>query len=333
MDRLLLLLSILSIPYGVSYVGKVPLPFVIITRFLFFCSVADQIRMTYDHFAESMMMMGAFAVSISGNLAFGLTLIVKGKEMVKSVTNNVHLMSGKQKRIFCLIFSLLILEIIVVMICRIFTSILPHIHSLRSGKGHTLHCIRGVIRNIIYPYYFWPAHSALIYALMYSLMHLKQMNLLSSVENITIHSYVTWFNIINFIKCDYETFDKLFSSFPAVCLCSIFTDTIIIIQKLSIVNFYSFINFLNSYICWPLVLFAINQLHSHLSKKVDQIILKVAQSEYVNELLKGHLVNLIKQISDFHITAFSVVRLDKSLVLPLLGSLFTFSLLFKEYFL
>lgn len=333
MKCLTYVLSALTIPYGVSFSVKLSLPVKLFVRFLLFLFFLDQVRITYCSFSGSLISVAGYVIYFIGSLIYTFVLTFRSELIVKTINNNLHLLSAKQYKFISIVFSFLLLEITLVSIIRFITLVVPSVIQLVKRETNNKLLYVGLINHhLVFHYYFWLDQSSLIYGLMYLMMHVRHMQLLSSAANIKSHSYVNWFKVVSTFKSDYETFDNSFSLLPMVWILAIFVDTAPNFSERTFYNLYVIIFFIQDYFMFPLILLSVHKLHSCMRKRVEQIILEIVLSGHLDTSSKDQLVNLVKQIPKFYVTAASLIRLDKSFILPFLGSLFTFSILFKENF-
>lgn len=336
MKLMVFFLSLLTIPYGISFSGNLPLPIKIVTRLFFLLSLLDQFYMLLKNSGETLISTFGYLTFFFSNILFGTILIFRGRKIVDFIIENIHLMNSKQYKLIMSSLLLFLLEMICLTTSRFFSSVLPLIINLstKSEPGPKIKekLAMRLFRTCFYIYYFWVTLSGIIYGLMYLMMHLKHMKLLSTVSTSKCHSYVTWFNVVRAVKSDYEHFDHLVSLFPTVWIISIFINTSSALDIRSLSNIYTIMFLVQDYFCYPIVLLYIHKLHSSFAKSVDQITLSIALSDYLSNSSKDQLVKLLEQLLTPYVTASSFFRLDKSFVLPFIGSLFTFSILFRENF-
>ena len=334
MNWLLFLLSVIFFPYGISFTQEMKLIIKFIPYLLFILSIFDQIHMMNENFKGSFIGIFCYFVYLIGYLTYSFVMFIRGKKLASTIMENIHLLNRKQYKLILICSSLLILNAIILDAHRLITSVIPVIIKLINhyDKRNIVELFIVTARFLSLPYYFWTAHSAFIYGLVYLLMHLKQMKFFSSLENIKNHTYSIWFNVLTCVQFDYENFDKLLSVVPTSWIFCIFINTSPLLQRISSINFPTLAVTVQDYVSWPIALFCIHKLHSSFEQKIDQIIFTIVMNDSLSDLSKDQFRKLLKQTRNCYVTACFLFRLDKSFVLPFLGSLFTFSIIFKENF-
>lgn len=261
-------------------------------------------------------------------LLYGFVMLTKGKLIVENILLNINLLNKFQYRVACsLIIFFMSLYVINFFIFFSYTFVNSKYFSFSIKRFESIFFIISI------PYIHWKFFSGILYALMYFCMHLKHMKLLDHIKQKKSHSHVLVFNVLSEIQFDYENFDNLVSIFPALWMTSLFLGinaNINFVKKYGI-TITLITGFITNEICWYLVYILVNVCKSTFSKKVKCIQYHIVINESMNDekLLK---LRFFDQMAENHVTAFHLLKFDKGLFLPYIGSLLSYTFLFYDKF-
>lgn len=269
-----------------------------------------------------------------GSFLYGCTMIIKRHSIVNFVVFNIHLLSKLQSNLIILyvllIFSVYVfdwvrgIEIIFLGIKRIV---------LKEEQLNTESVSYLIIFFLHTLYSSWIPFSSTIYGLMYFLMHIKHMQLLDILSQTKSNSYSTFFKTLTVFQLDYEHFNNLVSTFPAVWLIHVLLSMSTFVKLVKILHSIDFYNLLlKEFVSWPLIFILIAFCRSRLTRKIIYLQLIVSYDNTTNGPQTSAMMNVLKRICKCHVTAGNFVNIDRSLILPYVGSVCTYTFLFLDRF-
>lgn len=100
-------------------------------------------------------------------------------------------------------------------------------------------------------------------------------------------------------------------------------------KERNILQIISFVS--ETFIVWILVFIFVNLCHVKIKRKINQLRYFIATNNQKDET-KGNLLKLLDLMANVHVTAGHLIRFDKEIILPFIGSLFTYTFLFSDKF-
>lgn len=336
MKYLKLLLSAITVQYGVTFFKEESILIKVICRLLFILSLIKEIESDYYLLGQvSILDFAGFSTFYLGSLVYGWILITKRNLLVKLVLQDAKLFNRIQykKIILCIIFVLTITIIdLITRIVLLYDQLVD-----KTSKGHSIYDRRIFILTaelVLHPYYQWNSFSALFYGLIYFQMNLRNDLIIEKLLLTKYHSYPLIYDALTQFKINHENFDDLMSLLPAIWMAHIFLGVGAIIRM--VVDFkYSIMSFsllVKDFLCWTIVYFLIYKCHRNLNEKINKLKYTIAVKGPLDEP-KGLTLQLLDQMSSIHVTAGHLVKLDTSLPLPFVGSICTYTFLFMDTFL
>lgn len=333
MKILLILLSMLTFFYGVLFTANSKLIFKIFGRLFLLFLIS---RETYLVYLEKDRLLPVeiinYEIFFVGIIIFAWVIITNERKIVNYISNNINLLNEKQYKTIVTYTSVILLVSLITFFIELKTLIIL----VNTKNFLTEEVFRSFSRTLCHGYRFWNSSSSIIYSLMYFLMYLKHDNLLNNLQEIKHNSYSIIYISLSKIKNDHEYFDNLVSLLPAGWLLNLFLGTSGIIETTmnKTLNYLLIVTCIyEHFFSWPIMLiFVINKYHSRLISKIECLKYNVAVEEYSSlDEPKGSKIKLLEQMANIHVTtASSLIKLDKGLILPLIGSICTYTFLFRE---
>lgn len=256
---------------------------------------------------------------------YSFVLFKKGNQIFSFILSNISKTSTFERLI---IISSVILAWILVLITAKFV----FVDTLINGKSQNYFLFVIKVLNIItYPRYLWSCYSAIIYSLIFYLTHLNNVEVLqSNCSSLRPNEFIIWFEKVNEIQKNYHQLDQLVSTWPFLWIIYVFFGlNSIIYHSFDDPMFMLFI-IMEDFFYWLVTLVLICQCQRSLSNKIEQVKLAVAIDSSVDNGIKSNLVFLINKITTFHPSAGPFIKLHTRFIFSSLGSIFTFTLLFRE---
>ena len=333
MDWLMFLFSASTFIYGVKFTSECSRLTKIITRAIFVLVFLDMLHVTYQAlFKDDFLKVIAIFIYPLGNLCYALRLNFKKKQIVQFFQDHVNLMNRKQRRVAVICILAVHFFVILATICHFATYSLPILIRLAKHSTIKKHEVEGLLRNLAFPYYFWIISSTFLYGFAYFILHLRHMKMLSSLFDTKCYSYSTWCKLFLQIKFDYQHFDRMFSIIPSFWIGAAFLTVTFSTQLSKYRMFISIVFSIQDYMIWPFALVLVQNVHSKYCCSLERIIERVISNDQLTDVSKEQLIALLDRMQQVYVTASGLITLDKSLILPYLGSLFTFGVLFKDTF-
>lgn len=333
MDPLLVLLSVLTLPYGVIFSSN-ELKIVKYSGLAYFVvSVVCECYYAFKNWTRlSTIEWVGYEAFYSGVIVYGYTLLRNRNFIVDYVRSNIHLLdkSNRKKIIALLIFvishGLLELSMYIndqgVKVWQHFSADQPFNQSDYVQLSQTIFVI----------HYFWDMFSPVLYGLMFFLMHLRHKKFLEHLTGSKNHPHGLVYTVLVRIKADHEHFDNVMSLIPAIWLINMILGISAVVGGFASMNpFLAALSVLEEFVYFPAVFIFINRSYYNLSKKVSQLKQQIAVNRTTDQPCLT--LSLLDQMSSVCVTAGSLVNLDKNLVLPVIGTVFTYTFLFREKFL
>lgn len=332
MDVLKTLLTSLTIFYGVTFNEKDPFLVKFFGSIFVLISATVEVYGCYITFINNpITIFGGYLTESIGIVSFELIIIVKRDEIVRFISSNVNLLSPFQYKVTvsCVIISLFIFFIESVFNSIVYYNFLITTDSPFSYESYVL------MQSVLFkPYDQWTISGAIIYALIYFLIHIKHDRLLNELlkEEKSL-SYVVIYKLLLQFESDYKYFDSLVCLLPAFWLIHLFLGmNNIVISILSFDYKVQVVTFVvKNFVSWTLVYILIIFCHSEICEKVKTFKYKIVLSRQIDEP-KGLTLQLLDQITSINVTAGYLVKLNSGLLLPYIGSLCTYTFLFSDKF-
>lgn len=328
-ELLFSLISGLTISYGVIINSKQFLTARFILTPIFIISIIFELFDLYNKSSIlSYIEILGHIIFFIGQVSYGLTIIFKLNVIVPFILRKAKLMSNVEKKKA----TFFIILIYVLLISLIGMKVNSTLHLFNSENKFDWPYLKRIFCVILYPYRLWLAYSSYFYGFMYFLMHLSHLRLLKQLGQVKCHSYSYWYQVLVKIKNEYLLFDQLLSILPSLWILCIFFGCNSLFQVASKNIPFAIVYFMLDFVSWIFTLILVYKCHCKFVSRVEKLKSDVASSEFTDETTKSQLVILIDQISNVYVTTFSLFKLDKSFVLPFLGSLCTFTFLFRDKF-
>lgn len=330
MKVLFVILSIFTIPYGLTVSSSQSKAIKIFGRVFFIIHLINDGYNQYDRIGLSLPDWLAYVTYYVASLIFGFVLIFKGNLIVNSLLNDINLLSKFQYKlfVFCSIAVFLIYLIDILFVICLFVSQLTGVEVSLGLKD---------VRNVWFallsiPYYEWISISSIIYSLLFFQMYLKQKLILSSLRESKNCSYTYLYKILTKIQLNHDKFDSLVSIFPTLWLIHIFFGANLLIVYVKSNPILSITMIIKQLVCWPFMLILVNICYSKLKKEIFSIKYNFAVYYSVDDVRSYIYVKLLNEISKCHVTIAYYIPFDKGIILPFLASLCTFTFLFLDNF-
>lgn len=326
-------LSSLTVYHGLIFI-QLDLPIIrLFGVFYYLFSLVKEVYNAYSEF-HSILNWVANEIEFCGMLIYAFVLFIKGKSIVNYVLTNINLLSP---------FHSKLISIYIIIINVSF--IIDWIHSAYLLFGCSINFRTGyidpsrdftffeIVDVIVYPYRSWTGYSSALYGLMYFLMHLKHDEIINQLAEKKQHTYSVMYRAMTQFETNHEYFDSLVCSFPAAWLLNIFLGMNEIGRYISKVEYkislYCFI--FQDLICWTLTYIFINTCRIKLRTKIRKLKYFIAVKGPLDEP-RGLIIQLLDQMANFHVNAGYLIKLDTGLLLPFIGSICTYTFLFKDKF-
>lgn len=262
------------------------------------------------------------------SVIYGFVIMKKGQLIVDNIRSNIYLLNSIQYKVACSI--VIIFSIIYMINFSIFfkDTFFDHNFAILSAQSW-----KSIVFVISTPYIYWKFFSGITYSLMYFQMYLKHIKLLDHIKQKKNHSHIIVFKILTQIQTDYKNFDNLVSIFPALWLTSFFLGVNANVTYVKTFGFtVMFITgFTTNIISWLSIYVLVNVCKSVFVEKIKLIQYHIVVNELLNDekILK---LRFLDQMSENHVTAFHLLKFDKGLFLPYVGSVLSYTFLFYDKF-
>ena len=333
MNKLLFLISFVTGPYGVIFSRRQPPEFTLIARITFLVAVVREsfyvyAKVTREHScALELVVMSLIPI---GLFFTGLFMTTNQKEIRKLMFNRVSLLKKSQIKQCILLLCILYILVIIETVVTIINALQFHQEHFNNTDISTVEHINEFLSPIFNFYTNWIPMTAGLYCFMFYQMHLAHMNMLIGIKS-TAGRYSLWMRLWYQIDQDYLQFDRLFSHLPGLWLLYVFLGIGGYVEIASEQDIYFSILYpILDYFSWSVVFYFIHKMHKKFHRLCVILKLHVANNSLMDESSRANIVEIIDKIADHYVTAGSIVKVDKYLLLPFLGSLCTFTFLFRE---
>lgn len=331
------IISLITLPFGFVLKKKMKVLSIFIT-----CLFITHLGLHFDFLNvkvnegldnKALTKLGAFVVWLGflTEIICSVTLILRQNTIRSFVEPFLPQVSKKDKLKIIFVFSLCHVTL-AIWYCMALAKL------VRGDRNSQLNhsTARVIIDFITVIYSMWQVTMPAIYWLLFYLMIFRHKRKLRSMVTFGYETmYDLWFLFCEQIEDDYNQFNRLFSHLPGIWLAYTFMGfaghiELIFNETISNMFFHIFVDFAP----WILSLVAINLHHSSFvsqAKVVERVISLRGKihdsSKYAIKCLIDEMCHKNKPVS------CCIVTLDKTLLLPFLGSVCTFTVLFRDQFL
>lgn len=333
-------LTILFFFYGISFTKKNTLDVSIkyLGRCLFILASLWDLHVLYNSIFEesSLIEILGYSSDTLSIISTGISLIIKSKLIIKFVFNHLKLLTSFHIKIIVFCISITLLNSFSLFVNSIvgLSEQFRYFNNITVQKESSIEfATQDYFTDLIFrPYYEWTSYGATIYGIMYFMMYLKHDKILNCLLLKKEYSYLVIFKTLHKFETDIEHFDNLVTYLPAIYLVNVFLAMNLLIIYLRTGSTIQVItSIFGMFIVWPVTYFVVNIFHSKIKKKIYQLRYLIATESQQNET-KGNLLKLLDLMSNVHVTAGHLIRLDKEFILPYIGSMFTYTFLFSDKF-
>lgn len=337
MKLLAILLTFTTIIYGVIFThDQQSIKFTLIPYSLFTLSCLFCIYSAYELLGQIFILVWcALCTFYLGSYIFGIILILKRQSIVSYILNYLPLLNNLQYKIIITYVTLITIMCFVdwIALSYLLSKIIEIFLLSREGKLMSFGFFSLILTFLNFFYSEWIPLSSIIYGLMYFLMHLKHIKILENLTKSNNFIYSNFYKASNILETDHHNFDSLVCYFPGIWLVHILFSINAFIIAVSKVPPVLLVNlFIKEFLCWPIIFFLINYCRSRIIRKILHLQLIVAIEDKTNGS-EGHtIVQTLKRMANFHVTAGHFVNMDKGFILPFIGSVCTYTFLFMDKF-
>lgn len=336
MKVLQVLLSVLTVCHGVIFFEKDVAEIKLIGRLIFFIAYSLFVVSHYPYFIEQpIYIVASLLTHVVGITNYSWILITKGKLIVDHILTDINLLTPSHCRKIILYICFVLFLLIVQWFGYAYYFYNSVLYRLNNGGNLIVFdsSFNLLIQAIFQPCFRWGSFSSVIYGVIYFQMHLKHDKIIDQLRMKKVNSFCVIYKALTKIETDFEYFDNLFSSIPALRLVHIFlsmTGTIHFINQTGY-QLMLFAVLFDEFVCWILVYVFINVCHSKIYKKIYRIKYSIAVYDRTDDT-RGHTIQLLDQMANVQVTAGHLIKLDTGLILPFIGSICTYTFLFFDKF-
>lgn len=266
-----------------------------------------------------------------GSFIYGILTMAKHKQIVNYILPNIRLLNHKQYKIAVCAAATAFFLIIWDSIFLAYVLSQKWYFDTFFDTKQPFWC--SLIEASTQIYHQWSTFGSVIYSLMYFITHLKHISILDELKHIKRLEYSMIYRILIKFRQDLQYFDSIISILPAVWLVHILLAMnclYFMIVNSHVISIMAIV--IKEFIVWPSVFIFINICRSKFQKEIECIKFKVAIDDSLDDA-KGHaMIQLLDRISNIHVTAAHLIKLDSSLILPYIGSVCTYFFLFHDKF-
>lgn len=261
-------------------------------------------------------------VHVFSSIITGYVLAYRSNYYKMLIMNKIHYLSKRTK--ICLIFTFISFEMYKLYIGY------SQIHSKYISDELLIKLIDIFTRFTSF-YDTWVMNGLSIYVTIFLLNHCNKMNMIKRIKS--KYNYYDWLKILVTVDHDHSQFEKNLSILPSIWLLYSFLGSaglIEIWQKY--LSFRMMILEILAVLPWVSTIVLVNNLQDDFSSYVKNLKFTVYSCQSVTSGSKQAIGGLMNSLVKYKVTAYSFLYLDRSLFLPYLGSVFTYTILLQDKF-
>lgn len=188
----------------------------------------------------------------------------------------------------------------------------------------------GYFTKLTYIYDQWISPSVVVYLIVFIIIHSAKIDEIKRLQfNV---DYFTWLKFLIETKKKNVVFEKNLSIFPSLWLINAFVGTAGVLELLKYLTYDFFILLALFHSLWISSIILVAKSYDDFEKLVDLTRLRIYSNSCISSSDKVVIDLLLNQLVAVKVTASSMVTLDKSLFLPCIGYIITYTLLLKDQF-
>lgn len=184
--------------------------------------------------------------------------------------------------------------------------------------------------KITFIYDEWIRPTMVVYSTVFYVIHSAKIDEISKLQSNV--DYFTWLKFLIETKKTNNSFEKNLSLFPSMWLVNAFMGSAGILEILGNLGLDFYLSFIWFNALWISSIVLVAKLYDDLEKLVDITKLRIYSNCSISSSDKVAINLLLNDLVAVKVTASSIVTLEKSLFLPCLGYIITYTLLLKEQF-
>lgn len=324
---LFVLLSCLTVSYGVAFTRRRCRLIYCLGLAYFLSAIVFEVNFSIRAFSSvSVLEFIGYQVFFLGTLIYGCILVTHERTVVSYVRLNIRLLNSRQRRKLLLLLAGVTGHAASELLVSLYGQ-LTRVNEVISSQDQSI--VVDFTFVIFQPFYFWDMFGSVLYGLMFFLMHLKHQRLLAHLDRQEWHPHVLIYRVLTQLKLDHLHFDRLLSMLPAIWLVNMVLGLGGVIELVAqidkvravLIIFAKLFYFSAAYVL-------VNKCYSTFAQNIEQVKYKIIINKSSDKL--GLAISLLDQMTGVCVTAGSLVKLDKSLFLPVIGSVLTYTFLFRD---
>lgn len=184
--------------------------------------------------------------------------------------------------------------------------------------------------RVTYFYDEWISPSVVVYSIVFIIIHSAKMNEIRRLQLNT--DYFTWLKFLAETKKKKFIFNSNLSIFPSLWLINAFLTSAGILELLKNLRIELYVFLIGFNLLWISCIALVAKSYDDLESLVDITRLRICSNCSISSSDKVAINFLLNDLETVKVTASSMVTLDKSLFLPCIGYIITYTLLLKENF-
>lgn len=184
--------------------------------------------------------------------------------------------------------------------------------------------------EVLFIYDLWIVTTVCVYILIFYLIHFSKTNAVKKMEMSV--NYYDWLNLLVNFKSEHSQFENFMSLYPSLWLLYSFVGSAGLIERLKNRDLNFILIYLSGTFPWILAVLIVAMEQDTLHTYINKLRLNIYSCKLTNPSLKMAINALMTELIGIKVTASSVISLEKSLFLPCIGYIITYTLLLQEKF-